>query len=178
MKGQPKFNIGDKVKFTLDNQTYYGEVFIVDRFGTFEDPSDVSYDILVDNWGEKKEQCLFKHITEKLVQNLKIYISLPIAIDEKTVARRYCESVKYIKNLESLKDYEISGPINIDEFTDEGLTTPRDHDYAWYMGNDIEHLLRCDAIFMSKGWEKSPGCRCELATAKIYNIKVIYQFNS
>ena len=108
----------------------------------------------------------------------KIYISLPIAIDEKTVARRYKESLEYINNLESLKDYEISGPINIYEFDDNGLTTPREHDYAWYMGQDIENLLRCDAIFMSKGWEKSLGCRCELATAKVYDLKVIYQFNS
>jgi len=108
----------------------------------------------------------------------KIYISLPIAIAEDSVARRYKESVEYINKLDSLKDYEINGPINIHEFDENGLTTPRDHDYAWYMGQDIENLLRCDAIFMSTGWEKSPGCRCELATAKIYGLEVIYQFNS
>ena len=107
----------------------------------------------------------------------KIYISLPIAIAEESVAKRYKESLEYINKLESLKDYEITGPINIHEFDEHGLTTPRDHDYAWYMGQDIENLLRCDAIFMSSGWEKSLGCRCELAVAKIYGLQIIYQFN-
>lgn len=67
MKGKPKFKIGDKVQFTLDNETFYGEVYIVDAYGTWDDPNDVSYDIMVNNWGPKKEECLFKHITEKLI---------------------------------------------------------------------------------------------------------------
>ena len=67
MKGKPKYNIGDKVQFTLEEGTFYGEVYIVDAYGTWDDPNDVSYDILVNNWGPKKEECLFKHITESLV---------------------------------------------------------------------------------------------------------------
>lgn len=68
MRGKPQFKIGDRVQFTLPQEgTFCGEVYIVDSYGTFEDPSDVSYDIMVDEWGPKKEQCLFKHITEKLV---------------------------------------------------------------------------------------------------------------
>jgi len=68
MKGKPKLKIGDKVQFTLNNEgTFHGSIFIVDAYGTFDDPSDVSYDIMVDNYGTKKEQCLFKHIPEKLV---------------------------------------------------------------------------------------------------------------
>ena len=67
MIGHPKYNYGDKVKFTLDNITYSGTIYIIDRFGTFEDNSDVSYDIMVEDWGPKHKECLFKHITEKLV---------------------------------------------------------------------------------------------------------------
>ena len=67
MIGHPKYNYGDKVKFTLDNITYSGTIYIIDRFGTFEDNSDVSYDIMVEDWGPKHEECLFKHITESLV---------------------------------------------------------------------------------------------------------------
>ena len=67
MKGKPKYKIGDKVQFTLEEGTFYGEVYIVDAYGTWDNPNDVSYDIMVDNWGPKKEECLFKHITEKLV---------------------------------------------------------------------------------------------------------------
>ena len=67
MKGKPKYNIGDKVQFTLEEGTFYGEVYIVDAYGIWDNPNDVSYDIMVNNWGPKKEECLFKHITESLV---------------------------------------------------------------------------------------------------------------
>lgn len=67
MKGKPKYKIGDKVQFTLEESTFYGEVYIVDAYGTWDNPNDVSYDIMVNNWGPKKEECLFKHITESLV---------------------------------------------------------------------------------------------------------------
>ena len=68
MIGNPKFKVGDFVKFKIENTEYKGQVYIVDSYGTFEDSSDVSYDIMVENWGPKKEQCLFKHVTEKLVE--------------------------------------------------------------------------------------------------------------
>ena len=69
MRGHPKFKYNDKVKFTLPEtgETFYGKIYIIDSYGTFDNSSDVSYDILVNNWGPKKEECLFKHITEKLV---------------------------------------------------------------------------------------------------------------
>lgn len=67
MKGKPKYKVGDKVQFTLEEGTFYGEVYIVDAYGTWDDPNDASYDIMVDNFGPRKEQCLFKHITESLV---------------------------------------------------------------------------------------------------------------
>ena len=67
MKGKPKYKIGDKVQFILEEGTFYGEVYIVDAYGTWDNPNDVSYDIMVNNWGPKKEECLFKHITESLV---------------------------------------------------------------------------------------------------------------
>lgn len=75
MRGHPQFHKEQPVWFNLDGKHYTGSVFVVDNYGTFEDPSDVSYDILVDNWShpdtpDKIEQCVFKHITEKLVHAL------------------------------------------------------------------------------------------------------------
>ena len=68
MKGNPKYKIGDSVQFMLENEgMFHGKVYIIDPYGTFEDPSDVSYDIMVEDWGPKKEECLFKHIPEKIV---------------------------------------------------------------------------------------------------------------
>jgi len=76
MRGKPKFNYGDNVKFKLQNKEYVGKVYIIDEYGTWDNPSDVSYDILVkDAFKEGDEHyhpngnndCLFKHITESLV---------------------------------------------------------------------------------------------------------------
>ena len=63
MKGKPKFKLGENVKFKINNDIKKGSIFVVDKYGTFEDKSDVSYDILVES-----ENCLYKHITEKLVE--------------------------------------------------------------------------------------------------------------
>ena len=62
MKGNPKYQYGNLVKFELDGEIKEGTIYIIDKYGTFEDDSDVSYDILVGN-----ENCLYKHINEKYI---------------------------------------------------------------------------------------------------------------
>lgn len=62
MKGNPKYQYGNLVKFELNGEIKEGTVYIIDKYGTFEDDSDVSYDILVGN-----ENCLYKHINEKYI---------------------------------------------------------------------------------------------------------------
>lgn len=59
MIGKPKYNYNDTVSFVIDNKVKTGTVYIVDEYGTFEDDSDVSYDIMVE-----EEQTLYKHIKE------------------------------------------------------------------------------------------------------------------
>lgn len=77
MLGKPKFKYSDIVKFKIQDKEYVGEVYIVDEYGTWEDPSDVYYDILVKDAfkeGDKyynpngNNDCLYKHIPEKLVE--------------------------------------------------------------------------------------------------------------
>jgi len=79
MKGQPKYKVGDKVIITNDDVNsinygdHIGEVYIVDPFGTWDDPSDVSYDIMIEDYRhpsapDKPSKCLCKHYTEKLVK--------------------------------------------------------------------------------------------------------------
>lgn len=64
MIGKPKYKFGDLVTFTFNNsnERKTGIIAIIDKYGTFEDNSDASYDILV-----KDENCLYKHFTEKLI---------------------------------------------------------------------------------------------------------------
>lgn len=63
MRGNPKFEMGDVVIFTVGGKDITGVVVVVDAFGTFQDPSDVNYDIYCEN-----ENMLYKHVGEKLVR--------------------------------------------------------------------------------------------------------------
>ena len=67
MRGKPKFKYKEKVHFKLGDEIKEGTIYIIDEYGTFSDPSDVSYDIMSTYEGK---ECLFKHITEKLVSKL------------------------------------------------------------------------------------------------------------
>ena len=62
MIGKPKYEVGDSVKFNINGEEKVGTIYIVDKYGTFKDDSDVSYDIMSEYDGAK---CLFKHISEK-----------------------------------------------------------------------------------------------------------------
>jgi len=66
MIGKPKYDYGEKVCFNVNwdgnPRTIEGTIEIIDRFGTFEDNSDVSYDIYVES-----ENILYKHINEKAI---------------------------------------------------------------------------------------------------------------
>ena len=66
MRGFPRFKIGDTVAFKFDGGNKVGVIWVVDKYGTFEDPSDVSYDIMVE-----QENVLYKHFTENLVLGKK-----------------------------------------------------------------------------------------------------------
>ena len=64
MLGKPKYYENDLVEFQWlkDKPNKVGIVYIVDKWGTLSDDSDVSYDILV-----KEENMLYKHISERYV---------------------------------------------------------------------------------------------------------------
>ena len=62
MVGKPKYTYGDVVEFKCVDGVKTGIVAIVDRYGTFMDDSDVSYDIL-----NKQENILYKHFREDFV---------------------------------------------------------------------------------------------------------------
>lgn len=70
MKGNPKFKLGTKVKFKCNKEEYIGDIFIVDRFGVFEDNTDVHYDIMVEEFNGSNDSCLFKHIREDKVNKI------------------------------------------------------------------------------------------------------------
>lgn len=50
--------------------------------------------------------------------------------------------------------------------------------YAYYMGMDIAELLRCDAAYFARGWDKSKGCMLEHAAAQIYGLNIYHSINA
>lgn len=62
MKGYPKYEFGDMVRFKYGDTVKTGVIVIIDKYGTWEDGSDVSYDIMV-----KEDNCLYKHIKEDTI---------------------------------------------------------------------------------------------------------------
>ena len=66
MIGKPKFKYGDVVEFKYNGEKIVGTVEIIDSYGTYFDKSDVSYDIMCDDY--KGQQMFFKHVTERLVK--------------------------------------------------------------------------------------------------------------
>ena len=65
---KPKYKLNDRVTFTLGNKVIIGTIAIVDVHGTWENPTEPSYDILGIENGTK---ILFKHIPESLVELCK-----------------------------------------------------------------------------------------------------------
>ena len=61
----PKFSYGDIVSFTINHNgediKKVGKIYIVDKYGTFEQHEEPSYDIMVE---DNTEHCLYKHIRE------------------------------------------------------------------------------------------------------------------
>ena len=72
MIGNPKHKIDDKVSFKIENiegdeYILTGRVYIVDKYGTFEQNEEPSYDIMVYSGAYPTSYpCLFKHIREGL----------------------------------------------------------------------------------------------------------------
>ena len=68
MIGEPKYAVGDKVKIKVDDNWVDAEIGIVDKYGTFFNPHEVSYDVWFNFGGER---ILYKHIPEDYIRSSK-----------------------------------------------------------------------------------------------------------
>lgn len=104
---------------------------------------------------------------------MKIYISIPITGKDEREQRAKAE--RYAKFIELL-GHEPVNPFCIDhgekKIGKENLTT------GDYLGADIRELLKCDAIYLSPGWEQSNGCKLEKSAADIYRIRTFTQLEN
>ena len=88
---------------------------------------------------------------------------------ESSVLERYEEAIKHIpQGYEPVEPADLRG-----SFDKNGLTEASyQHDVAWYMGKDIELILRSNAIYSCYGWQSSKGCQVERYTAGIYGLEL------
>lgn len=76
MLGKPKFTYGDVVQFELvlekgSTITCTGTIEIIDKYGTFEQNKEVSYDIMVNNFKAENVPVFVKHIVESKLTLVK-----------------------------------------------------------------------------------------------------------
>ena len=108
---------------------------------------------------------------------MKVYLSLPISGQPTKERMAYANQVKqeiectyrcgwgYFKFEDELN---IITPFDVNENEDKDS-------YARKMGNDIEALLECDAIYLCEGWQNSKGCMAEFDVARIYGKKIMFE---
>ena len=103
----------------------------------------------------------------------RIYLSLPIKNTGYTTKERmkYADEVRRFLELR----YGVRNE-NVIVITPFDANENEDKDsYARKMGNDIEALLECDAIYLCEGWQNSKGCMAEFEVARIYGKEIIFE---
>ena len=103
----------------------------------------------------------------------RIYLSLPIKNTGYTTKERmkYADEVRRFLELRygvRNENVIVITPFDVNENEDK-------ESYARKMGNDIEALLECDAIYLCEGWQNSKGCMAEFEVARIYNKQILFE---
>ena len=103
----------------------------------------------------------------------RIYLSLPIKNTGYTTKERmkYADEVRRLLELRygvRNENVIVITPFDVNENEDKDS-------YARKMGNDIEALLECDAIYMCEGWQNSKGCMAEFEVTIIYGKKIMFE---
>jgi len=99
----------------------------------------------------------------------KIYISGPISVlPIEEAKQRFDNSAIDLYYYGNYDIEDIVNPFNINPFL--GLKN-----WWCYMINDVRELLKCDSIYMLKGWQKSRGACVEHLIAVWRKMDIIYQ---
>ena len=94
---------------------------------------------------------------------MRVYISGPITHD-----KNYKKKFEYAEAL--LKIYGIE-----EVFNPAKVNLPDNTTWEEYMKHDLNELLKCDGIYMLKGWRRSKGARLEYKIAKALGLKIAYK---
>lgn len=95
--------------------------------------------------------------------NGTIYISGPVSDNA-----RYREQFGAAERLLRMKGWKVVNPVKHEKEGEE---------WEYYLKKDIKKLLKCDTIYMMKGWSKSKGARLERIIADNLGMRIIYEEN-
>ena len=165
-----------KVRIIRDNSDFYkaGAVLLaVELVEHYKKVID-NYDLCFFSAFPLHEQLLFISeycqlqfvVVDEDLLTKRVYISLPISGYDIEERKTEAEKAKFrafrafgfkrtIDIVNVVTPFEINNHVDID-------------DYARQMGNDIEAILNCDAVYFCKGWQNSKGCAAEYEIARIY----------
>lgn len=106
---------------------------------------------------------------------MRIYIAGPITTDKEHYKEHFSVAEDYWKT----KGYEVINPA-LNEYDEEASAAGHTDKWtpeAWlfYIKRDMDLVASCDAIYLLKGWEQSPGANVELITAKKFGLEIIYE---
>lgn len=91
----------------------------------------------------------------------RIYISGPV-----TDNTRYREQFGAAERLLRIKGWKVCNPVKHEKDGNE---------WSYYIRKDIRKLLKCDAIYMMRGWSKSKGARLERILADSLGMRIVYE---
>jgi hypothetical protein len=113
---------------------------------------------------------------------IKVYVSIPISGHNPVKQRAHVLAV--IDRLSAYFEREkpdtrvvFINPFEIGDALERlhnaaGLAPPT---WSDYMNVDIPAMLRCDVVYMCKGWEMSNGCRIEQLKASVSERVIMYE---
>lgn len=107
----------------------------------------------------------------------KAMISQPMnGLTTKEIMERRKDAEEYLKDL----GYEIVSTVFSDEWVDENINNNPNiqNTPLFYLAKSLELMAQCDTVYFLNGWEKARGCILENATAKSYDMNIMYEGSS
>jgi hypothetical protein len=101
-----------------------------------------------------------------------IYISGSIT-KNKNWEKDFLNAEKYLVEKKGYRKVDIVNPIDISKEIESKMTIKPG--YNDYMRWDINILMKCNSIYLLRGWWRSKGARLERHLAKVFRMKIIYQ---